>query len=110
MPDGRRILVISRDGARKRDWSRELAREGQQVVRCAARDCPLVRGESCDVLAQATAAIYDEDAVSPDLFLALVRTRARPTVIFARDMPFDGRHHPRFTRVLDRADARPHLS
>lgn len=97
----RPILVTSRDRERRRDWSLEVARESQQVIRCAARDCPLLRGEPCDVLGQAGAAIYDEETVGPELFIALVRTPMRPTVLFARDSPSDGRHHARFTRVLD---------
>jgi hypothetical protein len=96
------IVVVSRDGERRRDWSHELARDGQQVIRCAARDCPLLRGERCDILGRAAAAVYDEETVGPELFLALVRTPIRPTVLFARDAPSDGRHHARYTRVLDR--------
>ena len=105
------ILVTSRERERRRDWARELARDGQQVVRCAARDCALLRGERCGILAGVSAAIYDEETVGPELFLALVRTPARPTVLFAHDAMSDGRHHARFTRVLDRttATAAPHL-
>ena len=94
------IVVVSRDGQRRRDWSHELARNGQHVVGCAARDCPLLRGERCDILGRASAAVYDEETVSSDLFLALVRTPGRPTVLFARDAESDGRHHARYTRVL----------
>jgi hypothetical protein len=72
------------------------------VIRCAARDCPLLRGARCDILGGAAAAVYDEEAVSPELFLALVRTPGRPTILFARDAPSDGQHHARYTRVLDR--------
>ena len=54
------IVVVSRDGERRRDWSHELARDGQHVIGCAARDCPLLRGEGCDVLGRAAAAVYDE--------------------------------------------------
>jgi hypothetical protein len=106
----RPILVTSRDGERRRDWSHELARNGQPVIRCAARDCPLLRGEACDILLGAAAAVYDEESVSPELFLALVRTPLRPTVLFARDAPSDGRHHARYTRVLDRGTTKssPH--
>ena len=96
------IVVVSRDGQRRRDWSHELAREGQRVIGCAARDCPLLGGEGCDILGQAAAAVYDEETVGPELFLALIRTPIRPTVLFARDAPSDGRHHARYTRVLDR--------
>lgn len=80
------------------------------MIRCAARDCPLLRGARCDILAGAATAIYDEETVGPELFLALVRTPVRPTVLFARDAPSDGRHHARFTRVLDReaATSSPH--
>jgi hypothetical protein len=105
------IVVVSRDGQRRRDWSHELSRDGQRVIRCAARECPLLRGERCDILGRATAAVYDEETVGPELFLALVRTPIRPTVLFARDAPSDGRHHARYTRVLDRgtATSAPHL-
>jgi hypothetical protein len=96
------IVVVSRDSQRRRDWSHELARDGQRVIGCAARDCPLLRGERCDILGRAGAAVYDEETVGPELFLALVRTPIRPTVLFARDAPSDGRHHARYTRVLDR--------
>ncbi|HYU82319.1 MAG TPA: hypothetical protein VFA31_06230 [Candidatus Polarisedimenticolia bacterium] len=94
------IVVVSGDGRRRRDWSHELTRDGQRVIGCAARDCPLLRGERCEILGRATAAVYDEETVSPALFLALVRTPLRPTVLFARDAPSDGRHHARYTRVL----------
>jgi hypothetical protein len=50
--------------------------------------------------------------LDPELFLALVRARLRPTVLFARDVPRDGRHHAKFTRVLDHRGAAtifPHL-
>lgn len=96
------IVVVSRDGQRRRDWSHELARDGQHVIGCAARDCPLLRGERCGILGGAAAAVYDEETVGPELFLALIRTPIRPTVLFARDAPSDGRHHARYTRVLDR--------
>jgi hypothetical protein len=105
------ILVTSHDGERRRDWSGELARGGQEVIRCAARECPLLRGEPCGILGRASAAVYDEESVGPDLFLALVRTPIRPTILFARDAPSDGRHHARYTRVLDpgRTANTPHL-
>ena len=96
------IVVTSRDGERRREWSHELARDGQRVILCSARDCPLLRGEHCDILGQAAAAVYDEETVGPELFLALVRTPIRPTILFARDAPSDGRHHARYTRVLER--------
>ena len=108
MPE-RRVLVVSRDGERRRDWSRELARNGARVVRCAGRVCPLLSGGQCELLAGAQAAVYDEEAVSPELFLALARAPLRPIVLFARDEPSDGRHHARFTRVLD-GRATPHPS
>jgi hypothetical protein len=95
------IVVVSHDSQRRRDWSHELARDGQHVIGCAARECPLLRGERCDILGRARAAVYDEETVGPELFLALVRTPIRPTVLFARDAPSDGRHHARYTRVLD---------
>ena len=96
------IVVTSRDGERRRDWSDGLARDGQQVILCAAQDCPLLRGEHCDILGRAGAAVYDEETVGAELFLALVRTTVRPTILFARDAPSDGRHHARYTRVLER--------
>ena len=95
------IVVVSRDSQHRRDWSHELGRDGQHVIGCAARDCPLLRGQRCDILGRAGAAVYDEETLSPELFLALVRTPIRPTVLFARDAPSDGRHHARYTRVLD---------
>ena len=105
-------LVVSRDAGRRQDWGRELVREGLRVVRCAARACPLLAGASCELLADAQAAIYDEETVSPELFLGLMRARSRPTVIFARDHESDGQHRARFTRVLDHRGAAtifPHL-
>jgi len=110
--EGHTSLVVSRDRGRVRDWGRELEREGVRVVRCAARNCPLLGGGVCDVLAGADAAVYDEETLDPELFLALVRARLRPTVLFARDVPRDGRHHAKFTRVLDHRGAAtifPHL-
>jgi len=110
--EGRTSLVVSRDVGRRRDWARELEREGVRVVRCAARNCPLLVGGVCDVLAGADAAVYDEETLDPDLFLGLVRTHLRPTVLFARDVPRDGQHHAKFTRVLDHRGAAtifPHL-
>jgi hypothetical protein len=105
------ILVVSRNGERRRDWSHELSRDGQRVIVCAARDCPLLRGERCDILGGAEAAVYDEETVSPELFLALVRTPIRPTILFARDAPSEGRHRARYARVLERGTATtsPHL-
>jgi len=105
-------LIVSRDLGRRRDWGRELEREGVRVVRCAARNCPLLFGGVCDVLAGADAAIYDEETLDPRLFLGLVRARRRPTVLFARDVLRDGQHHAKFTRVLDHRGAAtifPHL-
>lgn len=109
---GHTSLVVSRDRGRVRDWGSELEREGVRVVRCAARNCPLLGGGVCDVLAGADAAVYDEETLDPELFLGLVRARLRPTVLFARDIPRDGRHHAKFTRVLDHRGAAtifPHL-
>ncbi len=109
----RRItLVVSRDVGLRRDWGRELEREGVRLVRCAARNCPLLVGGVCDVLAEADAAVYDEETLDPELFLGLVHARRRPTVLFARDVPTDGQHHAKFTRVLDHRGAAtifPHL-
>jgi hypothetical protein len=112
MASARSVVVMSRDAAHRQGWSRELAREGVRVVRCAGRDCPLLRGEPCEILAKASFAVYDEESVTPELFLALVRARGRPTVLFARDSSFDGRHRARFVRVLDQRGAAtvyPHL-
>jgi hypothetical protein len=111
-PERRTSLVVSRDAARRRDWGRELEREGVGVVRCAARKCPLLVGGVCDVLGGADAAVYDEETLGPELFLGLARARLRPTVLFARDVPRDGHHHAKFTRVLDHRGAAtifPHL-
>lgn len=108
----RSVLVVSTDVDRRRDWPRDLIRNGERVSRCAARVCPLLAGRTCDLLAGSSTAIYDEDAVSPELFLALVRSHERPTVLFARDVLADERHHPRFVRVLDHrgsATVFPHL-
>ena len=105
MMRGRTVLVVSHDRERRHDWSGELAREGERVVRCAARDCVLLLGRTCPLLAGASAAVYDEEALHPELFLALVRTPSRPTVLFARDAPADGRHHARFTRMLAASSA-----
>src|SRR5438105_10576748 len=110
--ESRTSLVVSRDIARRRDWGRDLEREGVRVVRCATRNCPLIVGGVCDVLAEADAAVYDEETLDPELFLGLVRARRRPTVLFARDVPSDGQHHAKFTRVLDHRGAAtifPHL-
>ncbi len=112
MPETRTTLVVSTDSDRRRDWGRELERAGVRVVRCAARACPLLSGGTCDLLAAADAAVYDEDTLGSELFLGLVRALSRPTVLFARDRAADGRHHPRFTRVLDHRGAAsifPHL-
>jgi hypothetical protein len=111
-PRTRTTLVVSKDLERRRDWGRELTREDVHVVRCAARACPLVDGGTCDLLAAADAAVYDEETVGPQLFLGLVRARSRPTVLFARDAVSDGRHHAKFTRLLDHRGAAtifPHL-
>jgi hypothetical protein len=108
----RTTLVVSTDSDRRRDWGQELERAGVRVVRCAARACPLLDGGTCDLLAAADAAVYDEDTLQPRLFLGLARALSRPTVLFARDRAADGRHHPRFTRVLDHRGAAtvfPHL-
>jgi hypothetical protein len=104
------IVVASRDGERRSHWAREIAGDGRRVVRCATQDCPLLRGERCGTLARASAAIYDEENLPPELFLALVRARARPVVLFARDAMSDGQHHARFTRVLHGSEAKgaPH--
>ena len=110
--EGRTSLVVSRDMGRRRDWGRELEREGARVVRCAARNCPLFVGAVCDVLAGADAAVYDEETLDPELFLGLVRAQVRPTVLFARDVLKDGQHRAKFTRVLDHRGAAtifPHL-
>jgi hypothetical protein len=114
MPGGKvpTTLVVSTDFDRRRDWGRELERTGVRVVRCAARACPVLNDGTCDLLAAADAAVYDEDTLQPQLFLGLVRTLSRPTVLFARDRAADGHHHPRFTRVLDHRGAAtiyPHL-
>lgn len=108
----RTTLVVSSDADRRRDWGRELEQAGVHVVRCAARACPLLNGARCDLLAAADAAVYDEDTLGSELFLGLVRAPSRPTVLFARDQAADGRHHPRFSRVLDHRSAAtvfPHL-
>lgn len=108
----RTTLVVSTDSDRRRDWGRDLERTGVRVVRCAARACPLLSGGTCDLLAAADAAVYDEDTLQPRLFLGLVHAPSRPTVLFARDRATNGRHHPRFTRVLDHRGAAtvfPHL-
>ena len=108
----RTTLVVSTHSDRRRDWGRELERAGARVVRCTARACPLLSGGTCELLAAADAAVYDEDTLQPRLVLGLVRALSRPTVLFARDRAADGRHHARFTRVLDHRGAAtvfPHL-
>ena len=111
-PKARTMVVVSSDSHRRRDWGDELERTGLRVVRCAARACPLLSGGTCDLLATADAAVYDEETLRSELFLGLVRAPSRPTVLFARDHAVAGHRHPKFTRVLDRcgaATAFPHL-
>jgi hypothetical protein len=81
-----------------------VVRNGDSVSRCAAWACPLV--------ASADTAIYDEAVLTPELFLSLVRTLGRPTILFARDVMRNGRHNARFVRALDHrggATVFPHL-
>lgn len=111
-PKARTMVVVSSDSDRLRDWGHELERTGLRVVRCAARACPLLSGGTCDLLATADAALYDEETLRSELFLGLVRAPSRPTVLFTRDHAAAGHHHPRFTRVLDHGSAAttfPHL-
>lgn len=74
---------------------------GVRVILCAARGCPLLADGACDLFAVADTAVYDEETVGSDFFLALVRALSLPTVIFARGVVSDGRHHATYTRVLD---------
>jgi hypothetical protein len=111
-PRARTMVVVSSDSDRRRDWGHELERTGLRVVRCAARACPLVSGGTCDLLATADAAVYDEDTLRSELFLGLVSAPSCPTVLYTRDPPPPVTITPRFTRVLDHGGAAttfPHL-
>jgi hypothetical protein len=106
-------VVVARDGVRRREWGQELKRAGASVIGCSSRECPLLGGRPCALLASADLAVYDEETLNPALFLALTRARPRPTILFARDHIASGRHHAKFVRVLDHRGAAtifPHLA
>lgn len=103
---------MSTDAARRRDWLRAVAAVGDAANSCDGRSCPLLSGGTCELLANATTAVYDEETTSPELFVALVRTQSRPTVVFARDSLAARGHQPRPVRILDQRGAAtiyPHL-
>jgi len=103
---------MSTNATRRRDWFRAVAADGDVANSCDGRSCPLLSGGTCELLANATTAVYDEETTSPELFLALVRTQSRPTVLFARDSLAGRRHQPRAVRILDQRGAAtiyPHL-
>jgi hypothetical protein len=108
----RRVLVVSANAPRRRGWLRAVAGVGDAASSCDGRLCPLLGGGTCELLASATTAVYDEATTTSDLFLALVRTVSRPTVIFARDSGARVAHRPRPVRILDQRGAAtiyPHL-
>ena len=103
---------MSTNAARRRDWLRAVAAVGDAANSCDGRSCPLLSGGTCELLANATTAVYDEQTTSPELFLALVRTPSRPAVVFARDSRIGRAHQPRPARILNQRGAAtiyPHL-
>jgi hypothetical protein len=76
----RRVLIESADRALAVSDFRFLVDAGFEVATCAgpghdATSCPLLRGETCELVTQADVVVH---ALDPDLHIAAAIKRARP--------------------------------
>jgi hypothetical protein len=101
----RTALVVSADAAVRADWARYFESLGMRTLRCVGPQiaCALLDGDTCPLHAEADLAIYDRDALAPELTLKLMRASRAIPIAFARDQRDpDGRHEPLVTGVLSR--------
>lgn len=101
------ILIVSADPERRAAWAERVEAQGHRVLRCAgpaATSCALLRGSpECPLQAEATLALYDEEAVGP-VVRSILRARHHPPIAIGRDRPGGG-HAPEIIRTIA-ADAR----
>jgi hypothetical protein len=98
------VLVMSRDGERRNDWSKTLEREGLRVIRCAgpqASTCALAVQRRCPLHDEADFIFYDQASVTPELERDLKRVPIAAPIAFAisRRTP-EGRESPVATRIV----------
>jgi len=103
------VLIVSADPERRAAWAERVAAEGHRVLRCAgpaATSCALLRGSpECPLQAEASLALYDEEALAP-IVRSILRARHHPPIAVARDRDRpSGRHEPEIIRTIA-ADAR----
>lgn len=91
------FLVVSDDPERRERWARLFESERTRALRCAGPrvSCALLSGQTCPLLGQADAALYDLDSVIPAFMRLLPRHRRLPPLFLARDgITPDGRRGP----------------
>ncbi|MBI2324359.1 MAG: hypothetical protein HYU87_05315 [Chloroflexi bacterium] len=93
----RTVLVVSPSEARRRDWAAVVADDRTDVSTCAGpgEHCVLLRGlESCPLVAQCDAALYDFDATAPPFLATLLRAHREAEIVLVRDRMVRGKHRP----------------
>jgi hypothetical protein len=101
------VLIVSADPERRAAWAARMEARGHRVLRCAgptATSCALLQGSpECPLQAEASLALYDEEALRPIVRLIL-RTRRHPPIAIARARPSGG-YEPEIIETIA-ADAR----
>ncbi len=93
----RAVLVVSPSEARRRDWAAVVADDRTEVSTCAGPtdQCVLLQGiESCPLVAQCDAALYDFDATAPPFLATLLKAHREAEIVLVRDRMVRGKHRP----------------
>ncbi len=81
-----RTLLVTTAPERRRSWEALLRDDRAEVLSCAGPSafCPLVTGvATCPLHDEVTAAVYDQDVVTPDFLVALLAAPPRIPIHFA---------------------------
>jgi len=99
---------MSSDPEVRAGWAKELEAGDSTTIRCVGPQvmCILLSdGGGCPLHREADVALYDEESVTDELMLRLIRSRTAVPIGLARDtIGEDGRHEPRVMKVVPTPD------
>lgn len=93
----RSVLIVSPSDARRTDWASVVGDERTVVATCLGPNerCVLLTGsETCPLVAQCDAALYDFDATAPTFLATLLHAHRDAEIVLVRDRIVRGKHRP----------------
>lgn len=93
----RSVLVVSPSDVRRSGWSAVVGDDRTAVTTCSGpgEQCVLMLGrETCPLVAQCDAALYDFDATPPAFLATLLHAHRDAEIVLVRDRMVRGKHRP----------------